>query len=92
MRQDLVTSGGAIAKATRSSLMRAREFGIESIAFPAFGTGVGGFPPKAAARAMIRSTVEFIKETGSPALRRVVFVLFSDELREEFAASLAELQ
>jgi len=37
-----------IRKATNNSLMRAHELGIGSIAFPALGTGFGGFPPPAA--------------------------------------------
>src|SRR5262249_51238893 len=53
MGQDLQTDRFKISKATRNSLVRAREAGISSIAFPAFGTGVGGFPPDLAADAMI---------------------------------------
>lgn len=90
MGQDLETSREAIAKATRSSLERARELGVESIAFPAFGTGVGGFPPAEAAVAMTEATVRFIEEGDAPALKRIVFVLFSGELKEAFETSLAE--
>src|SRR2546422_4215267 len=44
MGQDLRTDRSKISKATRNSLIRASELGISSIAFPALGTGVGGFP------------------------------------------------
>jgi O-acetyl-ADP-ribose deacetylase (regulator of RNase III) len=44
MGQDLETDGDLIARATASALARAAERGLASIAFPALGTGVGGFP------------------------------------------------
>src|SRR5207247_10279969 len=44
MGQDLQTDQSKIRKATRNSLIRARELGVASIAFPALGTGVGGLP------------------------------------------------
>src|SRR3989442_6005101 len=53
MGQDLQTDESKIRKATRNSLIRARELAIASIAFPALGTGVAGFPPDHAADAMI---------------------------------------
>src|SRR5439155_1693924 len=45
MGQDLVTSADLIRRATRSSLRRANDVQVASIAFPALGTGVGGFDP-----------------------------------------------
>ena len=43
MGQDLCTSAGIIERATANSLRKAEELGLKSIAFPALGTGVGGF-------------------------------------------------
>ena len=40
MGQDLVTSAELITRATRSALAEAVRLGIESVAFPALGTGV----------------------------------------------------
>jgi len=67
------TSAEAIAAAVRSALDRAREIGATSIAFPALGTGVGGFPLDEAAR----TTVATVREAapGVPTLERVVFAL-----------------
>ncbi len=45
MGQDLSTDTQKIYHCTLNSLKRARELGLKSIAFPAIGTGVGGFPP-----------------------------------------------
>ena len=43
MGQDLRTSAAIIKQATVNSLRKAEELGLKSIAFPALGTGVGGF-------------------------------------------------
>ena len=52
------TSGPVIEAAVRSAMARAREIGATSIAFPALGTGVGGFPLEEAARI----TVETVRD------------------------------
>ena len=90
MGQDLVTSSDAIQEATRSSLERAEALEITSIAFPAFGTGVGGFPPGESAAAMIGASVDFLR-SAPDRLERVEFILFSDELREAFEKKLAAI-
>jgi O-acetyl-ADP-ribose deacetylase len=53
MGQDLVTSADFIAAATRNSLDLAEAEGLSSVAFPLFGTGVGGFPGAECGRVMI---------------------------------------
>jgi O-acetyl-ADP-ribose deacetylase (regulator of RNase III) len=53
MGQDLVTSAEVIAVATRNSLDLAEAQGLSSVAFPLFGTGVGGFSVAVCSRAMI---------------------------------------
>src|SRR6476619_4144906 len=75
MGQDLTTDRSKIAMATRNSLARAAELGTESIAFPALGTGVGGFPPELAADAMIAECRAFVKKGSAPSLKRILFVL-----------------
>src|SRR5436309_4676158 len=50
MGQDLRTSAGIIELATRNALALADARHLASIAFPALGTGVGGFPLDRAAR------------------------------------------
>ena len=83
MGQDLRTDRSSIQQATRSSLESARELGVESIAFPAFGTGVGGFSPEIAADAMIGECAAFVTASRS-SLKRIVFVLFSADLLNIF--------
>src|SRR5438105_7417686 len=53
MGQELDTSAALIERATRNALAMADAHGIDSISFPALGTGVGGFPLDECARLMI---------------------------------------
>jgi O-acetyl-ADP-ribose deacetylase len=74
MREDLVTSATLIARATRSALTMAEAHGCASIALPAFGTGVGGFPLSECAGIMIGAIQDHASVAGS--LRLVRLVLF----------------
>ena len=74
MGQDLTTNEDYIKDATLNSLKRVEELKIESVAFPAFGTGVGGFPVDRCARIMIDQVKDFSRNTKF--LKEVLFVLF----------------
>lgn len=80
------TSGPVIEAAVRSAMARAREIGATSIAFPALGTGVGGFPLDEAARITI-DTVRDELET-SPTIAHVVFALRGSAVYHAFSAAL----
>jgi O-acetyl-ADP-ribose deacetylase (regulator of RNase III) len=88
MGQDLTTDRSKISRATRNSLIRAVELGIASVALPALGTGVGGFPVDVAADAMITECVSFIESGSAPSLKKIVFVLFSDDVLAAFEKRL----
>src|SRR5687767_1293912 len=75
MGQDLRTDAHLIAQTTKSCLAVADEVGAESIALPAFGTGVGGFALEDCARIMVGA----VREHQPRSLRRVVFAVFGDE-------------
>ncbi len=85
MSQDLRTSGGPIEQATRSCLTLADELGCGSLALPAFGTGVGGFPLAECARIM----VAVVRAHEPVSLERVVFSVFGADARQAFEAALA---
>ncbi len=87
MGHDLVTSAETIARATRNALDAAEERGCTSIAFPALGTGVGGFPLDRCARVMI----EQVRNHRARSLRLVRFVLFGTAADRAFADVAAEL-
>jgi O-acetyl-ADP-ribose deacetylase len=74
MGQDLETSATLIETATRNALRLAESRGLASIALPAFGTGVGGFPVVECARIMIGTAQDHARVARS--LRLVRFVLF----------------
>ncbi len=76
MGQDLQTDADKIRAATRNSLLRAKELGIKTVAFPALGTGVGGFSLAQCARIMIDEVIRY--SSGETALEKVTFVLFNE--------------
>jgi O-acetyl-ADP-ribose deacetylase (regulator of RNase III) len=84
MGQDLRTSAGAIQAATRRTLEVADGLGAESLALPAFGTGVGGFPLDECARLMVAATRAYEPRT----LRRVVFAVYGAEAETAFRTAL----
>jgi len=86
MGQDLATSADLISKATRSSLTEAARLGLDSIAFPALGTGVGGFPVEACARLMIAATLSHSYTNPRPG--SVAFVLRDEPAFRSFTDSL----
>src|SRR5436190_11126955 len=67
------TTGPVIEAAVRSAMARAREIGATSIAFPALGTGVGGFPLEEAARIMVETVRDELD--ASPTIEHVIFAL-----------------
>jgi O-acetyl-ADP-ribose deacetylase (regulator of RNase III) len=87
--RDRRTSGAVIDAATRSAMARAREIGATSVAFPALGTGVGGFPLEESARV----TVEAVRDelTRSPAIEHVTFALRGAAAYEAFQAAIAQM-
>jgi len=76
----------SVRAATRNSLLRAEELNLESIAFPAIGTGVGGLPLEEAARIQIEEARRFAEEAES--LKRIVFALFGEEAYEVYRREL----
>jgi len=77
MGQDFRTSDKLIRRATLASLTLAEKLGVKSIALPACGTGVGGFPMAACAYNMVLATRGFQSQSKG-VLQRVVFCLFSE--------------
>lgn len=80
MGQDLRTDEKTIQKATRNVLELAENLGVKSVAFPALGTGVGGFPLKRCAQVMLEEVLDY------PGSLEVVFVLYSEESFSIFKA------
>lgn len=83
MGQDLITSEVYIRNATLNTLQLCEKLKLNSVSFPAFGTGVGGFPREKCAEIMLDIVLNF-----KPAiLDEVHFYLFDEETREIFEST-----
>ncbi|GAI06188.1 unnamed protein product [marine sediment metagenome] len=86
MGQDLKTDAEKVRQATRNSLLRADELGIKSVAFPALGTGVGGFPLNECAGIMISEVRQH--SAMKMGLEKVVFALYDEPAYQAFRQEL----
>jgi O-acetyl-ADP-ribose deacetylase (regulator of RNase III) len=84
------TTSRALRTATAHSLRIAAEHGLRTIAFPAIGTGIGGFPLSECAEIMLRETVEHLKRSTS--VETVYFVLFDERALAAFEKELRALR
>ncbi len=77
--------------AVKAALEKARELNIESIAFPGMGTGVGGVPYRDAAKTMVSTVKEFLRNIKH-SIRKVYLVGYTEELANAFCEALEEEQ
>ena len=84
MGQDLQTNADLVRRTTESCLRAADELGAESIALPAFGTGVGGFPLEECARIMVEAA-----RAHESSLKRIVFAVFGADAKAAFERTLS---
>ncbi len=73
-----------VRKAVRAALKKAEELGLESLAFPAMGAGVGGVPVEVAVRIIL-------EEVLKSSLKEVVLVAWSNEDFETFQKVAAQM-
>ena len=85
--RDRRTNGEIIDKAVRSAMARARDIRAVSVAFPAMGTGVGGFPLEEAARVTVKAVREELP--ASPMIEHVIFAMRGAASYQAFEAALA---
>ncbi|HLV96313.1 MAG TPA: macro domain-containing protein [Candidatus Acidoferrales bacterium] len=76
------TTAHALQSSTAHSLRIAAEKGLKTIAFPAVGTGIAGFPLEECAEIMLREVDEHLKRGSS--LEKVYFVLFDGAALKTF--------
>lgn len=82
------TTDETLEQAVRSVMARAREVGATSIAFPALGSGVGGFPLDDGARITVATVRDELLR--SPTIGHVVFALRGAAAYEAFSQALQE--
>jgi O-acetyl-ADP-ribose deacetylase (regulator of RNase III) len=83
------TSEAALRDSTRNSLRRAAEQGLKSVAFPAIGTGIAGFPIERCAEVMLEEIRGHLR--GTTPVERVEMVLFDEHALEVFEHALAKM-
>jgi len=89
MRLGGQTTADSLRLATHSTLLRAEEKTIKSIAFPAIGTGVAGFPMEECARIMLTEVLQHLKSRSS--LENIYFVLYDDAALRIFEETYTKL-
>lgn len=86
--RDRRTTAPILEAAVRSAMARAREIGATSIAIPALGSGVGGFPLEEGARITVLAVRD--EMPASPGIAQVVFALRGAAAYEAFSRALRE--
>ena len=77
-----------IRNSCRSALKAADELKVKSIAFPALGCGVGGFPLKASAKIMAQEVMKHLREAKT-SLEEIIFCMHEKEAYEIFDKNVA---
>jgi len=80
-----LTTAESLENSVINSLKIAEERGIKTVAFPAIGTGVAGFPVARCAQIMIRAVCDFLEK--SSVIEEVHFILFDKTTREAFESA-----
>ena len=84
------TTAKSLRTSTAHSLRLAAERKLKSIAFPAIGTGVSGFPIDECAQIMLAEAAGHLK--GDTSLETIYFVLFDERSRDTFQRTWDKLQ
>jgi len=79
------TTAKSLRSSTAHSLRLAAERKLKSIAFPAVGIGVSGFPLDECAQIMLSEAIEHLQ--GETSLESVYFVLFDARARDVFQST-----
>ena len=79
------TTAKTLRTSTAHSLRLAAERKLKTIAFPAVGTGVSGFPMDECALIMLSESLQHLK--GETSLQSVYFVLFDARARDVFQSA-----
>jgi O-acetyl-ADP-ribose deacetylase (regulator of RNase III) len=84
------TTADALRRSTLYALHLAAEHGLRTIAFPAVGTGIAGFPLGECAEIMLREALAHFE--GKTSLEKIYFVLFEQAATQEFKTAWKELR
>ena len=87
---DARTTAKSLRTSTAHSLRLAAERKLKTIAFPAVGTGVSGFPMDECAQIMLDEAIQHLK--GETSLETIYFVLFDSRARDTFQCTWDKLR
>lgn len=84
------TTAASLRGSTVHSLHLADQKKLKSIAFPAIGAGIGGFPARECAEIMLGAALEHLRQPTS--LESVYFILYDQPTFETFAGVWEKMQ
>jgi len=84
------TTAATLRHSVEHSLRIATERGLKTIAFPAVGTGVAGFPMEECATIMLEEAVRHLK--GATSIEKIHFILFDAPATEVFNQAHSRMQ
>jgi O-acetyl-ADP-ribose deacetylase len=84
------TTAESLRGSTAHSLRLARQKGLKTIAFPAIGAGIGGFPARQCAEIMLDEAVKAVRQPGT--LEAIDFVLYDRPTYEIFESVWAKMK
>lgn len=84
------TSAFTLRSSTAHALRIATQNRLKTVAFPAVGTGIAGFPLRECAEIMLREAVRHLE--GKTTLEKIYFVLYDQRALAAFKEVLAELK
>jgi O-acetyl-ADP-ribose deacetylase (regulator of RNase III) len=84
------TTAANLGNSVAHSLRIASERGLKTIAFPAVGTGIAGFPIEECASIMLHEAAQHLKTETS--LEKIYFVLFDDRACDVFTRAWNRIQ
>ena len=83
------TSANSLRDCTAHALRIAAQKNFKTVAFPAVGTGIAGFPMRDCAEIMLREALKFLAQPTS--IEKIYFVLFDEESRSVFESVRSEI-
>jgi len=89
MRLGGKTTAASLRSSVKATLKIAQERSLRSIAIPAIGTGIAGFPKEEAAEIMLEEVARHLEE--HPELEKVYFVLFDEATYNVFKRKMEEM-
>ena len=84
------TTPQSLRSSTAHALRIAAQKELKTIAFPAVGTGIAGFPMRECAEIMLREALKHLE--GATSLQKIYFVLFDQEALAAFTSVRSELE